>query len=366
MTPTLEAIAREAHALGFSVVGSAPLQPSPRADYVRAWMANRAAEMTWLTRTAATRIDPTRRYTWARSAIMVAWPYPPPPPAPVDWRATLTGRIAGYALGRDYHELVRGRLGTLVQKLGRVLPGARFHRYVDTGPLIERELATAAGLGWTGKNTLVLQRTGGSWFLIGTVLTSAELPVVAPSADHCGTCTRCVSACPTAALEAGYTMDPQRCISYLTIEHRSALPMALRGAIENWVFGCDVCQEVCPWNAPPVSTAVTAWLQPSLVELLALDDRAFRRRFHGTAVLRATRRGMVRNAAVALGNSGNPEAVAPLCDALADPDALVREHVAWALGRLGGAAARSALTDQRGREEDATVLATLDQALATL
>ena len=368
MTPALAAIAREAGALGFVLVGAAPLAASSRADYIRAWLAHgRAGEMTWLARTAEDRIDPTRRFAWARSVIVVAWPYPPAPPAPADWRENLTGRIAAYALGRDYHAVVRGRLGTLVQKLGRVLPGARFHRYVDTGPLLEREFAAAAGLGWIGKHTLLLQRDRGSWFTLGALLTSATLDPTEPTADHCGTCSRCVTACPTGALEAGYTMDPQRCISYLTIEHRSALPMALRPAIDNWVFGCDICQEVCPWNddAPSLAPPQADWWFPSLPDLLTLDDAGFRARFRGTAVLRATRRGLSRNAAVALGNSGNPAAIPALIAALDDAEPLIRSHSAWALGQFDSPVAQAALERQRQREADPTVHAEIDRALAT-
>jgi epoxyqueuosine reductase len=354
MTPVAAGLAREAHALG-----------SPRADYVRGWCADgRAGEMTWLVRTSEDRIDPTRRFAWARSAIVVAWPYPAPPPAPADWREQLTGRVAAYALGRDYHDQVRGRLGTLVQKLGRLLPGARFQRYVDTGPLLERELGVAAGLGWIGKHTLLLHRAAGSWFVLGTILTSAPLEPIAPSADHCGSCRRCVAVCPTGALEQGYTIDPRRCISYLTIEHRTAIDPRWRPAIENWVFGCDVCQEVCPWNAPAIPVPDDrGWWFPSLPELAGLDEAAFRHRFRGSAVLRATRRGLVRNAAIALGNTGNPAAIPPLTNALADADPLVRGHAAWALGHLGFPAARAALDRHRPTEPDPAARREIDDAL---
>jgi epoxyqueuosine reductase len=185
-------------------------------------------------------------------------------------------------------------------------------------------------------------------------------------ADRCGTCTRCVTACPTAAIEAGYVMDPRRCISYLTIEHRSAIPRALRPGVGNWIFGCDVCQEVCPWNAAPTDAAaeVTAFLHPPLLDLLALDDAGFAARFAGTALTRAGRAGLARNVAVALGNSGNPDAVPALAQALDDPAPLVRAHAAWALGRLRGAAARAALDHARPREPSAEVVAEIAAALA--
>jgi len=214
----------------------------------------------------------------------------------------------------------------------------------------------------------VLHRHAGSYFFLGELVTDLELDAVPLPADHCGTCMRCVVACPTGALEQGYTMEPRRCISYLTIEHRSAIPRDLRPAIENWVFGCDVCQEVCPWNGDTTrdpSSAEAAWLTPGLDELVGLDTAGFAARYGGTAVTRTGRRGLVRNAAVALGNSGNPAAVPPLVAALSDPDPLVRGHAAWALGRLGGTTARDALGRARRREPSAEARAEIEAALAS-
>ena len=363
MTPREDRIAGAARALGFPLAGCAPIVPLDREAYLAGWLADgRAGEMTYLTTRSPERLDPRRAHPWARSVITLAWPYRPPPPPPADWRTTLRGRIAAYALGIDYHDRLRTTLRTLIASLAAEFPGETFRPYVDTGPLLEREWAMRGGVGWIGKNTLLLHRTAGSYFFLAELLTSLELDAVSLPSDHCGTCTRCLTGCPTGALDA-YTMDPRLCISYLTIEHRSAIPVAMRPAIENWVFGCDVCQEVCPWNRDARDDAAAEFLSPSLAELMTLDVHRYRLRFGRTAVTRTRRRGLLRNVAVALGNSGNPDAVPPLLVGLRDREPLVRAHAAWALGRLGGAGARYALDEARRTEVDATVVAEIVAAL---
>ena len=358
-------IAAAARAVGFSRAGTAPLAPLPVGPFLEAWLAEgRAGEMGYLARRTAERIDPRAARPWARGVISLAYPYRPPPPPPGDWRATLTGRIAAYALGEDYHARVGALLGALAARLAAVFPGARFQGYVDTGPVLEREWAMRAGLGWIGKHTLLLDRAAGSYFFLAELFTDLELAASPLPADHCGTCARCHAACPTGALGPGYTMDPRRCLSYLTIEHRSAIPAELRPHLGNWVFGCDLCQEACPWNGEARDAAGAEGLAPHLPSLLALDEAGFRARFGKTAVARAKRRGLLRNAAVALGNSGNTDAVPALAAALADPEPLVRGHAAWALGRLGGAAARRALEAARARGTDGGAAAEIEAALA--
>jgi epoxyqueuosine reductase len=359
----LETITALGAGLGVARLGSARLTALPREHFLREWLAEgRAGEMAYLHERTPTRLDPRAEFPWARSVIVVAQAHPPPPPLDPDWRERLTGRIAAYALGVDYHARLGATLEALAARLREAFPGARFLAYVDTGPLLEREWAMRAGLGWVGKHTLVLDRSAGSYFLLGELLTDLELDSAAVPADHCGTCTRCAAACPTGALDAAYAMDPRRCISYLTIELRGAIPTPLRPQLGNWIFGCDLCQQACPWNG----TAATPWaheLVPHLPALMAMDEHAFRARYRQTVVWRAKRAGLLRNVAVALGNSGNPAAVPSLARALAaDPSPLVRAHAAWALGRLGGGAARAAL-DAACRDPDASVAAEAERGL---
>ena len=364
MPARAETIAAAARELGFPLAGTAPLAPLPLAPFLERWLGEgRAGEMSYLARRTAERLDPRQAMPWARAVIVLAYPYRPPPPPPEDWRATLRGRIAAYALGDDYHARIDALLRELTTRLEAVHPGARFRAYVDTGPVLEREWAMRAGVGWIGRNTLVLHRALGSYFFLAELFTDLELDAVPLPTDHCGTCARCHAACPTGALGPGYTMDPRRCISYLTIEHRSAIPVDLRPHLENWIFGCDVCQEACPWNGDARDAATTDALAPHLPTLLALDDAAFRARFGRTAVSRAKRRGFLRNVAVALGNSGNPDAVPALIGALGDDESLVRGHAAWALGRIGGASARRALEHARRHETETSAVTEIDAAL---
>jgi epoxyqueuosine reductase len=362
-----QTIAAEARALGFPLAGCTALAPLPRASFVTAWLAEgRAGDMTYLPRRAGERLDPRRAFSWARALVSLAYPYRPPPPPRSDWKAELSGRIAAYALGEDYHDRITALCARLASRLAAHFPGARFMSYVDTGPIVEREWAMRAGVGWIGKNTLVLHRSAGSYFFLAELLTDLELDDAPLPVDHCGTCTRCLTACPTGALDAPYQMDPRRCLAYLTIEQRGPIPDALRPQLENWIFGCDLCQTACPWNGNEAAAGGDTWLAPHLPTLLSLDDDGFRARFGRTAVARAKRRGLLRNVAVALGNSGNPDGVPALVSALDDPEPLVRGHVAWALGQLGGRAARTALERAQRVEAEAGATAEIAAARARL
>jgi epoxyqueuosine reductase len=251
-------------------------------------------------------------------------------------------------------------------------PGVEGRVYVDTGPVLEREVAARAGLGWFGKHTGLIHKRAGSWLLLGEILLNIELDYDTPALDHCGTCTRCIDACPTGAILEPYLLDSRKCISYLTIEVRGAIPAEMRAQVGDWVFGCDVCQEVCPWNrkAPvteePAFAAREGLGAPDLIELLRMDRAAFSARFRGSPIKRTKRRGLLRNAAVALGNSGDRQAVPALIEALNDPEALVRGHAAWALGRLGGEEARAALAGALSREEDAEARGEIEGALEAI
>jgi epoxyqueuosine reductase len=362
-----ERIAAHALALGFPLSGTAPLAALPRQEFLEAWLAaGREGEMAWLGRRTAERLDPRRAHPWARSLIVLGYPYRPPPPPDPEWRERLTGRVAAYALGLDYHDRLHELLRALAVRLQTEFGEARFHAYVDTGPILEREWAMRAGLGWVGKNTLLLHRRAGSYFFLAELFTDLELDAVPLPDDHCGGCTRCLAGCPTNALEDGYAMDPRRCLSYLTIEHRGPIPPLLRPALDNWIFGCDVCQEVCPWNREADDSGRSEVLAPALVPLLALDADGFRARFRGTAVTRTKRRGLLRNVAVALGNSRNPAAVPALAAALSDPEPLVRSHAAWGLGQLRGRVARDALDTARHSEPQVPVRIEIESALEGL
>jgi len=361
-------IRAEACRIGFSRCGFAPMRALPHADFVRRWLDDgNAAGMAYIERGLAKRLDPWRILADVRSVITVGWRYLPPPVPPIDWRQQLRGRIAAYALGTDYHQAVEPKLRELAAYVTGLRSGVAALSYADTGPILEREWAAAGGVGWFGKNTNILHTEDGSYFFLGELLTNLELDADAPVPDHCGTCTRCLDLCPTQALQPGYVLDARRCISYWTIEHRGSIPVDMRSRLGNWVFGCDVCQEVCPWNEKLVrlhGTLDADQLLPYLPDLLRLDEEQFQRRFRHTAMRRAKRDGLVRNVAVVLGNTRNPAAVGSLAQALReDRSALVRAHAAWALGAIGDRRGQSALGLARRGESDEDVRAEIGAAL---
>lgn len=357
----------EAATLGFSACGFAAARPVERGAFLDGWLAaGFAGGMHYLGRHPERRLTVAGILPGARTVISLAFPYAPPPPPPLDWRRTLRGRIAAYATGDDYHLVVDERLTALETALARLFPYDRTRRYVDTGSVLEREWAFRGGLGWFGKNTMLLGTRAGSWFFLAELVTEAALAPDTPGDEHCGRCTRCLDGCPTGALKDGLVMDARRCIAYLTIEHRGAIPTAFRPLLGPWIFGCDVCQEVCPWNAPapPTRAPDADGLLPFLPDLLRLDRSGFRRRFGDTSLARTRRRGLLRNAAVALGNTRNPAAVPALAHALGDREPLVRQHAAWALGAIGSPDAVEHLARRRAREADPTVSAEIATALA--
>ncbi len=304
------------------------------------------------------------------SVIVLVFPYRSEPAvAPEPGQ----GRVASYAWGStDYHQLLHRRMDELVERLKSQLPGHQFRGVVDSAPVMEREFAQLAGLGWAGKNSLLLNKQLGSYFFLCCILTTAPLPSseATESTAHCGTCTRCIDACPTEALVQPGVVDSRRCISYLTIEHRGPIATELRPLLGDWLFGCDVCQQVCPWNrfAPPTAEPL---LHPrpehnpiDLCELFQLDDDTFRNRFKATPLWRPRRRGLLRNAAICLGNTGSTAAIPALAIGLQDAEELIRGACAWALGQLGDDTARLLLQQQLSRETDAGVQQEIQQALA--
>jgi epoxyqueuosine reductase len=329
------AVKEQARGLGFDAVAIGPAEAPPHADAFERWLqAGYGDGMEYLSRTRADRLMPERLLPGVRSVVAVALSYNPPADADRgDWAG-----VARYARGHDYHEVMRPRLETLARFIDTTAGVAtRSRAAVDTSAVLERDLAARAGLGWIGKNTNLLSPTLGSYFFIGIVLTTAALATDAAQPDHCGTCTACLDACPTRAFVSPWVLDARRCISYLTIEHRGPVAVGLREAIGDWLFGCDVCQEVCPWNrkaqpaGDPAFTS-TESLGP-LEDILTLDESAFRARFRHTALWRAKRAGLARNAALVLGNRRDPTALEALRRAGEDKDASVREAAGWALNR---------------------------------
>jgi epoxyqueuosine reductase len=363
-----EILTAAAHDQGFVLVGFAPLRRlDDREEFFNRWLAaGRAGEMGWLGRDPERRFDPRRIDPRLRSVVSLGYPYAAPAIPDLDWRAAMRGRIAAYALGPDYHDTVLARARAVAARLKSERPDAVTRAYVDTGAVFEREWAAEARLGWFGRNTNLLNRHHGSYFFLAEIFTDAEFePSGDPYREHCGTCRQCLDLCPTGALAEGYVIEPRVCISYLTIEHREPIPVELRSKLGNWIFGCDVCQEVCPWNVSEGAAPDDA-LMPFLPGLMALDDDGFRRRFGKSAVARTRRRGLLRNAAVVLGNTGNRDAVAVLARTVADEiEPLVRSHAAWALGQLGGASARTTLERRRKAETDPEVVAEIEAALVT-
>jgi epoxyqueuosine reductase len=326
--------------------------------------------MEYMRRRLEARLEPASILDGARSAVCVALQYHPLTGA-AEPEGDLWPRVARYARGRDYHGLMLQRLRRLAARVEEAYPGTAWRAYVDTGPVLERELAARAGLGAIGKNTNLLHPEAGSWFLLGELFLTLELTPDTAAADLCGTCTRCLEACPTGALPAPYRLDSRRCISYWTIEHRGVLPPDARELVGEWVFGCDVCQEVCPVNQAPPPTAHDELRLPEtrveldLAALLSISREDYVERFRGSPMKRAKQQGLQRNAAVAMGNRGGAGYVAPLRRALAEAEPLVRRHAAWALGRIG-AAARPALEEAQRAEIDPSVLAEIADALDAL
>jgi len=365
-----EQIREEAKKLDFFKVGVSAARPLPEVQRFDRWVEQgMQGEMGYIERQADKRRDPTLVLQDARSLIVLAMNYDSGHSLNDD---PLRGRISRYAWGDDYHALMKDRLRRLLGFIQQLDPVARGLCYVDTGPVMEKVWGAQSSLGWMGKHTNLITRKQGSWFFIGIILLNLELEYDVAEQDYCGTCSRCITACPTGAIIAPYVLDARLCISYLTIELRGSIPRELRPLIGNRIYGCDDCQEVCPWNRFAVSTPESAFqpgpgnLMPELAPLVDLTPEEFNRRFKNSAIRRARRDGFVRNVAVALGNSRLPEAVAPLGRALSDRSALVRGHAAWGLGQVATSEARELLRDARSRETDPAVLEEIELALKEL
>jgi epoxyqueuosine reductase len=364
--PSLAArLQSRAKALGFAEVGfTSMLDDERQARALDAFLAaGWHGEMSWMQSTAERRRAAATLWPEARTAVILTMAYPAPPDPFLRLERHSEGVIAAYALGRDYHDVMKGRLKLLAQWL-ESRAGADVKVFVDTAPLMEKPLAQRAGLGWQGKHTNLVSRSQGSWFFLGALLTTAVLDGDGEEPDHCGSCRACLDVCPTAAFPAPYQLDARRCISYLTIEHPGPVPIEFRRAIGNRIFGCDDCLVVCPWNkfAKAASEAKLAAepsrVAPALADLAALGDEGFRKRFAASAVKRAGWKRFLRNVLIAIGNSGDPSLAESARAHLHDGDPIVRGAAVWALRSLRGpedlrAEAEAALAG----ETDARVIA---------
>jgi epoxyqueuosine reductase len=341
MMPIEEKLRRRAREEGFAALRIAdPAAAVEAGERLREFLAlEREGDMAWLRETAARRADPLVLWPQARSAILLAMSYAPEVDPLQRLEARDTGVISTYALGRDYHDVIKGKLKYLAQWLARETQ-AEVKVFVDTAPLMEKPLAEAAGLGWQGRHTNLVSRDLGSWFFLGAILSAAMLARDAPESDHCGSCRACLDICPTKAFPAPYQLDARRCISYLTIEHKGHIDREFRAAIGNRIYGCDDCLAVCPWNKfageahEAKLKARGDLIAPKLTELARLDDQAFRTLFSGSPVKRSGRDRFIRNVLIAIGNSGEPQLASEAKRLLGDPSPLVRAMAVWALSRL--------------------------------
>jgi epoxyqueuosine reductase len=363
-------IKERARRLGFALVGISPVKIPPHEASFAQWLRKGlGGELGYLKRTEELRRDPAKLVPWAASVVSVGMNYYTPLPRP-SARNGLKGWISRYAWGDDYHGVIKEKLETLLNEIRGLYPRPVEGKvFVDSGPVLERELAGVAGIGWIGKNTHLISPERGSWFFLGELFLNIDLDYDRPIRDRCGQCTLCLKACPTGAFVGPFLLDARRCISYLTIELKGVIPLHLRSLMGNHVFGCDICQEVCPYNVKAIPTDEKIYspreglYAPELIPLLSLSEEDFRHRFRGSPILRAKRRGFLRNVAVALGNLKSREAVPALIRALEDQEPLVRRHVAWALGQIGTGESLEALRRRLEVESDRELREEIEEAL---
>jgi epoxyqueuosine reductase len=367
-------IKHRAHELGFDVVGISPGEPLSRAGFYFRWLdEGYAGEMGYLKKNLHKRSDPRFILADVRSIISVGMSYYFEDGSG-EWEDNgPKGTISRYARGDDYHLIMESKLEELLRFIKARSGGeVKGKVYVDTGPVLEREVASRAGVGWFGKNTMLINTRLGSFTFLGEILVNIELEYDSAEREHCGKCALCLAACPTNAFVGPYVLDSRRCIAYLTIELKGSIPNELRPLIGNRIFGCDICQDVCPWNRKIPFGRRDAFrprndlTAPDLIPLMGLTEEEFGSRYRGSPIKRAKRRGFLRNVAVALGNSGDRRAVPVLVRAMGDSEPLVRGHAAWALGRVGGEGARKGLEEALEREVDGYVRDEIAGALMEL
>jgi epoxyqueuosine reductase len=353
-------IKREARKLGFFQAGIASVDSAPHYDFFLKWLGDGFhGEMSYLFHQAPKRKDPRLAFSEASSILVLAMNYFP---GEKFYDSPLKGRISRYSWGEDYHGVIHERLEELLHFIQKEEPSAKGSCYVDTGPIMEKAWGARTVLGWMGKHTNLISRQRGSWFFLGVILLNIPLEPDSQEGNYCGTCNRCIEACPTGAIVAPYILDARICVSYLTIEYRGSIPRHLRHLIGNRIFGCDECQEICPWNRFARETSEKSFSpgegyeMPDLIPLVGITPGEFKQRFNKSPIYRATRDAFVRNVVIALGNSGKQQAIPVLEEALLDSSALVRASAAWSLGAISQDLAGEILLKAQKRENNPLVL----------
>ena len=368
---TTDSVKAKAYEIGFDLVGISPAGSFPESQFYKEWLSRGyAGEMKYMERNPEKREDPGRIVPGAKSVITCGLNYNTGYPYSTEVDGRSRGWIARYAWGEDYHAVMDDRLRALEDYISGEAPhGSASRRYVDTGPVLERVYGKYGGVGWTGKNTCLINQRIGSWIFLGEIITSMELDYDSPAPDRCGTCTRCIDACPTSAITKPYVLDSRLCISYLTIELKDGIPKELRDRVDNNIFGCDICQDVCPWYRKAEETAEPAFqpreglYNPVLSSFSGLGPGEFDARFKGSPVRRTKRKGLLRNVLIAMGNSGDSSLVSAIEEYLADGEPLVRAHAAWALWKLEGEGSKDTLLERKKLENDPNVIEEIDALL---
>ena len=364
-----------AQQMGFDLVGITQADPPKMIDRYQKWLdKGYAGKMDYLKRHLNLKRDPKTILSGAKSVISVGMNYYTIEPDPAQKIDPLRGQISRYAWGDDYHDIIRAKLKKLVKIIEKIARKETHNRvFVDSGPILEREYAQNAGLGWLAKNTNLINWEKGSWYFLAEILIDIPLqPDQIEPRGSCGTCTLCIEACPTDAIVEPNILDSRLCISYLTIELKESIPREIRSKTGNLIFGCDICQEVCPWNSKAASSLEKGFqprkgnLLPKLISLMNMTQEEFNRRFKGSPIKRSKRRGFLRNVAVALGNSKDKSAVTVLGKALNDSEPLVRGHAAWGLGQIGGNDAVQALKERLEVEENPEIINELKFAIDSI
>lgn len=356
-------IKEKALEIGFDPVGISPVDSFPENQFYKEWLARGfAGEMRYMEKEPEKRENIKNVLPEAKSIISCGLNYNTDYPYSVEESDRTRGWISRYAWGDDYHDVMKQKLSLLLDSIGEIAhQDVKAKVYVDTGPVLDRVYGKYAGIGWVGKNTCVINQNIGSWIFIGEIITDLELDYDTPVPDRCGTCTRCIDSCPTGALREPYVLDSRLCISYLTIELKGKIPIELRDKMDNNIYGCDICQDVCPWNRRAEVTEEPSFqprenlYNPDLAPLSRLTEEGFRQVFKGSPVKRAKGRGFLRNVMVAMGNSGSKEFIPHVKQSLKDKEPLVRAHAAWALWKLDGDGSYETLSNHLRTEDDFTV-----------